>query len=247
MDELQIFKESSMGLGHRISDNIIIRSPTLEEICDFGEQKYYAMISSLTSSASDYKVVLWDTMGIDWTTISDWQFFVLMCKNFTREQTSILLGDLDLSKLSTAFNNQTNEEVLVQEYNENLEIVIDRAIYTELTDYIRKMHGFEKRVDKPADEHTKKYMIDKERRRVTRHKNDPLKSILKPLIGSMVNYYGFDYNYSTVWNLPISAFNESVSRIQKYINYTQTMHGIYSGCIDMKKGNINMEELNWLG
>ena len=248
MDELQLFRNSSTGIDYVLNDNITIHHPTLNEICEFGEQKYYSMVTSLTCSPAAYKVAIWDILKTYWTEISDYEFFLWMCSSLPLELTAILLGDLDLSKLHLAHNNETNQKVLVTELNGELSVVIDKALYFLMSDYIRKMHGFEKLEEPVAadDEHTKKYMIDRERKKIKRNMNKENKSMLKPLISSMVNHNGFKYNYSTVWDLPISAFNESVSKIQKYVTYTQTMQGVYSGCIDLKKSQININELNWL-
>jgi hypothetical protein len=243
VDELKLLKQASLGIDYQISDNIIIHHPTLNEICEFGEQKYYGMVASLVCNPSVYKISLWD-MGIDWNDISDFDFFVMMSQSLPKKLTEIILNDLDLSKLIPAHNNETNELILCQEIDGETKIIIDRALYTEMADYIRKIHGFEKKVERPADEHTKKYLIERERKHMARHKNEPHKSVLKALVSSMVNHPGFKYNYATVWDLPISIFNDSVSRIQKFLHYTQTMGGAYAGTIDLK--NINTEELNWL-
>ena len=243
IDELQLFRQSSLGIDYAINENISIHHPTLKEIAEFGEQKYYSMATALTCNPSAYKVALHD-MGIDFDTLADFDFFIMMCASLPKEATRLLLGELDLSALKPGHNNQTDEIVLCAEVNGQPEVVIDRALYFQLSDYLRKIHGFEKKVDKPADQHTKLYLIERERKRIARHKNDKPKSMLKPLISAMVNQTGFKYDYVTVWDLPISVFNDSVTRIQKFLHYTQTMTGAYAGTIDLKQ--VNMDELNWL-
>ena len=244
VDELQLFRQSSQGMDYVINDNIKVRHPTLGEICDFGEAKYYSMATALTCNPSAYKVALHD-MGIDFDTLGDFDFFIMMSQSLTPESTEILLGDLDLSKLIAGKNNETDELVLCREVDGEPQVVIDRALYVQLTDYLRKIHGFEKKVEKPADEHTKKYLIDRERKRLKRQQNKPIESVLKPLISSLVNQAGFKYDYTTVWDLTLPAFNDSIARIQKFLHYTQTMMGAYAGTVDLK--HVNKTELNWLG
>ena len=243
VDELKLFRQSALGIDYVINERIKIHHPTLNEICDFGEQQYYGMATGLTCNPSAYKVALHD-MGIDYETLNDFDFFVMMCQSMPQESTKLLLGDLDLSKLKPGHNSQTDEMVLCEEEDGEPKAVIDRAIYTQMANYIRKIHGFEKKVEKPADNHTKMYLIERERKRIARGKKTKYKSLLKPLISSMVNQPGFKYDYTTVWDLPITVFNDSVSRIQKYLHYVQTMQGAYAGTVDLKK--INTEELNWL-
>jgi len=242
-DELKLFRQSSLGLAYVINESIQVYHPTLGEICDFGEQEYYGMATGLTCNPSAYKVALYD-MGLDYTTLGDFDFFIMMSQSLTQEMTAPLLGDLDLSKLVPGKNSETDEIVLCAEVGGEPKVIIDRALYVQLTDYLRKMHGFEKNVDKPADEYTKKYLIDRERKRLARQKKIPYKSMLKPLISSMVNQPGFKYDYQTVWDLPITVFNDSVNRIQKFLHYAQTMAGAYAGTVDLKQ--VNKEELNWL-
>ena len=243
VDELRLFRDTALGLDYVINDNIKIHHPTLAEICDFGEQEYYGMATALTCNPSAYKVALYD-IGIDFSTLSDFDFFITMSQSLPQEMTRLLLGELDLSKLVPCKNEETDETVLCTVVEGEPKVIIDRALYTLLADYLRKIHGFEKKVDKPADEYTKKYLIERERKRLKRQKNRPFKSMLKPLISGMVNQPGFKYDYTTVWDLPITVFNDSVARVQKFLHYAQTMAGAYAGTVDLKQ--VNKKELNWL-
>jgi hypothetical protein len=243
VDDLKLFRQSALGVDYEINERVKIHHPTLNEICEFGEQQYYGMATALTCNPSAYKVALHD-MGIDYETLKDFDFFIMMCQSMPRESTKLLLGDLDLSKLVPGHNSETDEVVLCETVDGEPMVVIDRAIYTQMTNYIRKIHGFEKKVDKTADNHTKLYLIERERKRIARSKKAKYKSLLKPLISSMVNQPGFKYDYTTVWDLPITVFNDSVNRIQKYFHYAHTMQGAYAGTVDLKK--VNTEELNWL-
>lgn len=237
IDELQLFR----GKDYAINDKISIRQPTLDEICDYGEQMYYAMVSVLTATPTDYKVWLFD-MGYDWTQINDLDLFYTVTRGLDVTQTEILFGNLDLSKFEIDINSQNNEKIL---YDIENDITIDNVVYELMIKHIRTMHGFKKNVQKAGNDHTKKYLIEKDRRRMERQNNKAHKSILIPLISSMINCEQFKYNHTTVWDLPIYVFNDSVQRIQKLKNYTQIMQGVYAGTIDTK--GIDMENINWLG
>jgi len=76
-DELKLFRQSSLGLAYVINENIQVRHPTLGEICDFGESEYYSMATALTCNPSAYKVALYD-MGFDFTTLGEFDFFIMM-------------------------------------------------------------------------------------------------------------------------------------------------------------------------
>jgi len=238
VDELRLFR----GYDYKINDNIVIRHPTLGEICDYGEEKYYNMVYVICSTPSDHKVQLLDNFGIDYEQISEFELFCMMCKLFSKEDTSILFGDFDFQLFDAAENTQTNQLVL---YDKKNNIVIDHAIYTLLTDRLRLIHGFEKNIDVAGNEHTKQYMLEKERRKLKRANANKQKSILAQLISSMVNCEQFKYDYNTVWTLPIYVFMDSVKRIQKIKNYNHLMQGVYAGTIDSK--SLSQESFNWMG
>lgn len=238
LDELQLFR----GQDYKINEYITIRHPTLNEICNYGEQQYYSMVSSLCTTPSEHKVALLDNFGVDYENISEFEFFRIICSGLQAEDINILFGDLDLTCFGAIKNNANGEIVL---YDEIHDIIIDESIYNLVTEYIRRIHNFEKHIAIAGNAHTKKYLIDKERRQLQRQKNEKYKSMLVPLVSAMVNCEQFKYNHNTVWDLPIYVFMDSVKRIQKLKNYNQIMQGVYSGNIDLK--NLSQDSLNWMG
>lgn len=237
IDELQLFR----GKDYALNEKITLRQPTLNEICDYGEQKYWNIISVLTATPSDYKVQL-DDMGMDYEEVSELDFFFMLCRELTIDDTYILLYDIDLSSF-VPYKNKQNDEIVY--YNETNDIVIDANIQRLIADYIRTIHNMQKKIDKAGNSHTKKYLIETERRKQQRLKNKPFKSMLIPMISAMTNCENFKYNHDTVWDLHIYTFNDSVKRIQKIKNSDNLYTGIYTGNVDAKK--ISEEELNWLG
>ena len=157
IDELQLFYRKD----YVVNDLISIHHPTLDEICTYGEQKYFAMVSGLCATPSDYKVFLFDNLGIDYEEISEFDLFCSLCGRFTKKETSILFGELDFSCFKLVLNQQNEQMIL---YDDKHNIVIDESLYRIITDYLRRIHNFEKRNDIAGNAHTKKYLIDKERR-----------------------------------------------------------------------------------
>lgn len=70
-DELKIYR----GKDIQINKNIIIMQPSIDQIQEFGEEHYFHAVHNLTSVGADLKWQLWD-MGIDYTTISDYDLFI---------------------------------------------------------------------------------------------------------------------------------------------------------------------------
>lgn len=239
IDELELFR----GKDFVFNNYITIRQATLDEICDFGEQDYYSVVHMLCSTPSDYKVFLLDECGVDYEELDDFTFFSrFIAPSLTQDMISCVFGGgLDLSDFSLARDNLTGNNVLYDEINDRR---IDESMYTVITEYVRRVHGFERRDDKPGNERTKQYLLNKERKLLLRHKDEPFKSILVPLISALVNCEQFKYDHKSVWSLNIYAFMDSVRRIQKYKNYNQVIQGYYAGTVDGKK--LNFDDLDWL-
>lgn len=237
IDELQLYR----GQDYVINRHITVHHPTLSEICTYGEQKYYSMVSKLCATPSDYKVQLFDQFGIDYEEIEEFEFFQMICLGSANSETNIILGTLNLPSFKTV-QNQNGEYIL---YDAVTKTIIDRSIYMLLSSYLRRIHHFEKNSSKAGNEHTKNYLLEKERRQLERRKQEHYHSMLIPLISAMTNCEQFKYNYHTVWDLPIYAFMDCVKRIQKLKNYNYMMQGVYAGNVEFK--TLSQESLNWMG
>lgn len=239
MDRLSLLR----GLPLKINDYITLRQPSLGEIESFGEEKYLITVQRFCATAFDFILPL-TKIGLDFTEVSDFQLFLLLYPNMSMEETSILLGDLDLSKFSPDVNKQNGETILV---NSSSGAVIDAAIHRQLVMNIQEMNGLPHVHKRAGNEHTKEYLIDRERRRASRHKNHKPKfeSVLSPLISGLCNSGMSQCDYKTVWDMPIYAFYDSIKRIQKMKMTDHLYSGIYAGSIDPKK--ISSKDLEFFG
>ena len=174
IDELQLY----MGDDYIINDNIKIHQVTIGELIEYGERQYYSMLQIITSIPSEMKSQLWD-MGIDWTQITDFQLAMMLWPTLPQEKTKILFGDLDLQKFSPRENLHNGDIVLVDIEND---IKIDELIYGRIQAYLCSAHNLTKKVEKAANEFTKKFMIDEDRQKLEYNSKQPYKSFLLPLI-----------------------------------------------------------------
>lgn len=239
IDELAIYR----GNNYYLNQKIVLRQPTVGEICDYGEEHFWKTFHTLTATTADLKVFIYDNLHKWWDEISNFEVFTGMYKSFTRDDTSIILGDLDLSKFEVALDNKDNTVVL---YNSDTDTVIDEIIYEVIMEYIRKLCGFTKNTEVGTNKTTKRVMIDVDRDDMYFNQKNakPFQSILLPMISSMINSAGFKYNHQEVWDMPIFAFMDSVKRIQTITQYNNNMRGVYSGCLDSKK--LNKKDLDWM-
>lgn len=235
-DELSIY----FGYDYTINDKITVYQPTIGDIVEFGEEAYFSVAQTLTAIPSDMKSILYD-LGIDYETIDDFQLFTMLSQGLTKKDTRLLLGDIDLSQFKI-YKKKDNDEVVM--YDETNDITIDKYVYLLISSHIRKMHGFQMKIEKAGNEFTKKILIQEDRDKRLSNKNKKFKSILKPLMSSMINSEGFKYKSNELKEVGLCEFMDSVRRISVIENTRAIMQGIYSGSIDQTK--IKKSELNWM-
>lgn len=237
IDQLKLFR----GEGYKINDKILIRQPTLEEIVDFGEQRYFGLVRTICSTPADRKVEIWDKLHVFWEKIDEYDLFISLFQTLQKSEVSILFGDMDFTTFK--LGRQTGLPDLVLKNKD--QVVIDRAIHKLMTDYLRQIHKLKKNVDTGFNDATRKIMIEDDRDEMALQMQKPFQSLLLPLISSLTNCPEFKYRWDDVWTLPIGVFMDSVERVQKHKSYNFVMQGIYSGCVDMKK--LDKKELHWMG
>lgn len=133
IDYLLLYRGKSIVIPSQFNGNdIVINVPTLEQICEYGESKYYGMVHTLCSVGIDLCWQL-DEIGIDFEEISDFQlFYSILIKNLTVEKTSILFGNqLDLSKMVLYLNKDNNAPILVQNILQSIPMIVENTNYTQ--------------------------------------------------------------------------------------------------------------------
>ena len=234
VDPLQLY----MGYDYSINDKIVIKQPIMRDVTDMGEQEYFSMVHTLTANPTSMKVQL-DSIGIDWNEIEDFDLFMMLAPNMNKEQTSILLGDLDLSALRPYRNHENGDIVLA---NPESNIIIDKLIYQRIVDYIRKMHNIKAEVKHAKNKFTKKAMIEYDRQQMAANAAKEYKSYFVPVISTLQCKMGWTKDY--ILNMGIVEYFEIVARMQIINNADHLLSGVYAGTIDIKK--INKQDLNYM-
>ena len=204
IDQLKLFR----GEGYKINDKILIRQPTLEEIVDFGEQRYFGLVRTICSTPADRKVEIWDKLHVFWEKIDEYDLFISLFQTLQKSEVSILFGDMDFTtfKLGT----QTGLPDLVLKNKDR--VVIDRAIHKLMTDYLRQIHKLKKNVDTGFNDATRKIMIEDDRDEMALQMQKPFQSLLLPLISSLTNCPEFKYRWDDVWTLPCLLYTSPSPR-----------------------------------
>lgn len=224
---------------YAVNDSINIVIPKVGEIID-NEDGYYSLVSALTAMPIDVLVQL-DDAGIDFTTINEYDLFLILFQSIKQQDTSLIFGDLSLENFQPVVNTQNGLIVLRDEANN---ITIDRAIHNQIAEVLRKIHHLEKNRRKPANKEAKEYMLNRAREKIRRNRNRKKDSQLESLIIAMVNAEQYKYDFEGTRELSIYQFNESVRQIIKKVDYDNRMIGVYAGTISVK--DLSQDDLNWL-
>ncbi len=265
-----------------ITPDICIKIPTVREILE-NENLYYNITYAFTATPFQCMVQL-DDIGIDYTTIDEWQLFtgnflsyahsitelkkiihtmeqeinkINMKETLSKKKQELnqykqtldgfnisinyIFDSLQMEGFKLCHDDIINEDIL---FNCNTSVRIDKQTYLTIAEFIRKINLYKHIKYKPANENAKKYLIEKERRRLKRNKNHN-EPYLEKIIISLVNTSEFPYNYKDCMDLSIYQFNQSLKQIQHKIAFDNTMIGIYAGTINVKDME-NKESLSWI-
>lgn len=238
IDELQLIK----GEPIKINDHIYIKNPTLDDIAYIGEQKYYSIINSLTVNPTSMKAVLFYEMNIDYTKISDFSLFIMMLQTYQSINKEAFKKIIDGFFFEDMYIDKNQNDDFVLRHKDGW--VIDEIIYKKIVDALRSVHHLEEKIELPGNEHTKKYLIERDKRRMERQKREKFKPYLSHLIKALVNCSNFKYDFDTVFKLNVYAFFESINAINKLQNYNFVMSGAYSGMVQIKESTL--QQAYWL-
>lgn len=215
-----------------------IRIPTVGEILD-DEFTYYSIISSLTATPYQYMVQL-DDMGVDFTTITDYQLFVMLFSIYARSDLSMVFENLNISNFEIR---QDGSLQYLYDPDNNLEI--NEKIYYDIVNIIRKINLLERVNYKPGNESARKYLLEKERKKQKRSAVKKQVPYLEKLVIALVNTSEFPYDYDSCMDLSIYKLHQSFKQIQHKIAFDNTMVGIYAGTVDTSKLS-NKDILSWI-
>ena len=233
IDELSLY----FGDPYIVNDYITITIPKIGDVVAYGERKYYSMIQTISAIPSEMKSQLWD-MGLDWTQMTDFQLFMMLAPTLSKDSTSIIFGDLDFQSLRP-FENKENETVFLG--NPETGVIIDELAFGKIHSYLCSAHNLTKKVEKAANEYTKKFMIDEDRQKLKYNSKQPYKSFLKPLISSVKCRMGYTLDY--VKKMGLVEFFDDLSRLQIIVNADALLQGSYSGMVDTSK--IPKKNFDW--
>lgn len=230
--------------------SITVKVPTIGEIIQLGENRFYQTLNIFIANTTQYRVVLWE-MGIDWNVWTDFQLFVMLKDQIDSECASILFENVDFSKFQPMMvqkPDKGNEELIL--WNEEDEIEINYDVWNHFHQYIQAEFNMcpEEKITK--SDYLKKWYIDKDKREIERRQKAlkagkvESKSSMMTVISACINHPGFKYKLDELKNVGVCEFYDSVQRLQIYEQSTALMKGIMGGFVSGK--DIKPEQYNFM-
>lgn len=270
IDDLKIYRGSDI----HITDKIVVIQPTIDQIVEFGEKRYFQTIHCLTGVGADFKWQLWDYFGIDYTQIDDFELFKKMIfrslsskkkiyeelmnnqdkyeeelKKISEEELAeMLVNPLSLVLKDIDFADfeecESSKDPETILYDKEHDITIDRFVYARIVDAVRKIHGLKRNNQLPANDITKMFLIDDARDEAMATSQKPYKSTLKPLISALAVKTG-QLGSDSIWNTKVNMFFDAIKRVNKIQDAELLLQGAYAGFASLK--NVPKERLDWSG
>lgn len=124
-----------------------------------------------------------------------------------------------------------NDQIIL--YDPKKDITIDRVIYSQIVDVVRKIHGFKRNNQIPANEATKMDLIEDSRDEAIMASKKPYKSIILPLLSTLKVDSGQCGN-RMIWDMKINEFFYDIKRFGKIDEARRLLQGACSGFASLK-------------
>ena len=244
------FDKLKMYFGEDYTINgITISIPTIGDILNIGESKFYQAISPFISNSTSIRVLLYDVFKKDWNKTKDIEVFYILYQLLEdKEPLKLLFKDFSFDgfELIQARKNVDDPEYNhLALFNKDKNMIIYDDEYMEIAEFIRAMMNVHPKVEKAKGKTTKQWILQEDRMKAEQDDKKKCTSTLLPLVSSCINHPGFKYRLEELKQVNICQFMDSVNRIQKYEQGTAALHGIYGGMVSAK--DIPEDLINFMG
>lgn len=243
------FDKLRMYFGEDYTINgITISIPTIGDILEIGEARFYQAVSPFLNNPTSIRVLLYDVFKMDWNKTKDIEVFYIMSQMVKdKEPLKLLFKNISFEdfKLINAKKNEFEKDykwLALVSPSQNILIYEDQ--YLEIAEFIRDMLNVHPKTEKAKGKTTKHWMLQEDRMKSEQNQNEENKSTLLPLVSACVNHPGFKYKLEELKQVNICQFMDSVQRIQKYEQGVAAMHGIYGGFVNAK--DIPQDLINFM-
>lgn len=230
-------------------NGITISIPTIGDILNIGESKFYQAISPFLSNSTSIRVLLYDVFKKDWNKTKDIEVFYILYQLLEdKEPLKLLFKDFSFDgfELIQARKNVDDPEYNhLALFNQDKNMIIYDDEYMKIAEFIRTMMNQHPKVERAKGKTTKQWILQEDRMKAEQDDKKKGESTLLPLVSSCINHPGFKYKLEELKQVNICQFMDSVNRIQKYEQGTAALHGIYGGMVSAK--DIPEDLINFMG
>ena len=225
----------------RYNEKIEIIIPTvnqirwIDEVGRIAENQFWQEVNLFTLTPTDYMSEL-DSIGIDFTQLSDYNFFILTYLNLKSYFSSLNRPSQIFKGFNFwALNLSENEHLTL---NDGDDVIINEAIYKDLSDLICYMTCRERTPPKKfGNDYAKKKRIEqdyKKKERLRQKNGSNESNFFDKLILRLVCTADFPYNFATIGEISLFEFMYSLKQIDKNISVDNLISSGYYGN-DLKK------------
>lgn len=257
VDLLKIY----FGDPYPITDKITLYQPSIDEIIQYGENEFWAVLYMFIGNSTYRRLFLWE-IGVDWNKVSDYELFCNLVRMLPIEKTRILFGDINFEGfelIPTGYEPPEEEppkdgkkptatekrkklfetfEKSWSFYNKEQDIEISADVYYTLVSVMREMVQIFPKAEYTVGKTSKELLIEEERNKIAQAEKEnggkPV-SMLQPLVSACVNHPGFKYKSRELREIRINEFMDSVKRLQVYESTRALLTGANSGFCDVSK------------
>ena len=210
-DQLKMyFREDYFVKGIRIVQ------PTIGNILNIGESKFYSSLSPFLYNSTSIRAMLWDLpQRIDWCKVKDIEVFSML-KSMTDTDNSairLLFPDYRIEHMQLMqFQEKDSDKPQLCLYDSENDFILKESEYMEIAEYIRTLLNIHPKVEKAKGKTAKKWMIDEDRINMAQ-KEDKNNSTLLPLVSACINHPGFKYKLQELRNVGIYEFCTEITDI----------------------------------
>jgi hypothetical protein len=245
-DKLQLFFREPYEIDlPNCEGKIILHQPSLGDIIQLGEKRFYSTLSIFTANTTSFRLQLWE-QGIDWTELSDFYLFIMLLGGADPEVYHTFLPDIDFEKFQKYEKKISDDDKEVVLYDPENHIEINEEVYFHISQYLRIVFNINPDEKITHDTIMKNWFIMKDQRELNNKKNKTTEedSGLISLVSGYLNHPGTKYKSSELKELGVYEFYDGVKRLQVYESTTAIQKGIYSGFCDSSK--LKIEDYNFM-
>jgi hypothetical protein len=231
-----------------LNNNIAIKNPSIQDIIDFGESKYYALINLFLMYPNDFILELYRMCNEDfdasyelYKTLNQYDLFFLAYSNnleYNNKLMSFFFGEN--IQFQPSRYKETNAKIL---WDDNKDVVLDLTSFIIMSKYIMAINNLQEdkrnenvmgKMFYKSELDTKK---DNEAGDIVQREKDKLSGKRDNRIQKLITKITIasSFKREDLLKMKVYEFHQTVKEIIGFVYWGFRMNGLYSGNVDISK------------